>query len=151
MPAFHLLAVIELVCIFLFYDQILSPLHSRRHWLVLLLLLNMIYLLLWGNLYVFNPIAWSMNTVVFIFLGFAYYYQLYQKGDGIQIEKDPLFFINASFLIYASGSFFTYLFGKEILGGERTDFFHNAWIIQSIASLVKNLILVYGLWLYKYT
>lgn len=151
MPAFHLLAGVELVCIFLFYDKILYPPNTRRLWLAILVALNLFYLLLWGDLNSFNSITWSMNTVVFIVLGFAYYYQLYQQNETILIERHPLFFINAAFLIYASGSFFTYLFGWEILSGPMTDFFHNAWAIQSIATLVKNLILVYGLWLYKFT
>ncbi|MDJ1483948.1 hypothetical protein QNI16_25860 [Cytophagaceae bacterium YF14B1] len=147
MPVYHLLAFIELVFLPFFYYKLLSAKPIYLYGLGVLILFNFLHTLLTGDLYKFNQVAWSINALVFIILGFVYYYQLYEQSEPILVEKHPMFFINAGILVYASGSFFTYLLGWEILSKEASGIFHNAWIIQSFSNVAKNIIIAYGLWL----
>jgi len=147
MHAYHLLALVELICLFLLYLRLLQ--RKENYWYVVLSLLAgfmIVDTLVNQKLNQFNNMAWGMNVSILIFFGLWYYYRLYESAEQIYIEQFPMFFINAGFLIYASGSFFTYLFGWKILSKDAIGLFHNAWLIQSIANLIKNLVIAYGLW-----
>lgn len=149
MPMYHILAMVELIFIFLIYDNMMFKDKSKINWLWVLLIFNLTDTLFLEGIYSFNSISWSVNTVLYIFLGLYYYYYLYKHFDGFQIEKYPYFYINAGFLLYAAGSLFTYLFAWKILSKPANDFFHSGWIIHSIANTAKNMIVGYGLWLIR--
>jgi hypothetical protein len=145
MPVYHLIALWEVTLLYTMYMHLLKT--DRRYYLILLVLLGFMAAntIIWEKYWEFNNIAWALNVLTLIILGIIYFYQLYTLPVAIPIENSPWFFINAGLLIYASGSFFTYLFGWKILSGQPNNFFHNAWIIQSVSILVKNTVISYGI------
>lgn len=80
-----------------------------------------------------------------MFVAFLYLYKLYASIEDVAIESHSGFIINAGFLIYFAGSLFTYLLGWYILSQKPQGFFANGWIIQSLANIVKNVIVLYGI------
>jgi hypothetical protein len=95
----------------------------------------------------FNSYAWALNMGVIMVMGIIYLFRLYNnENDRSPLEQRPDFLINAGWLIYASGSLFTYLLGIEILSGKAAGFFHNAWIFTCISNIFKNILITYGLW-----
>jgi len=83
-------------------------------------------------------------------MGLLYLFRLYKNDeDYTPLENRPDFIVTVGWLIYASGSLFTYLMGTEILSGKPEGFFYNAWIFQSVSNLSKNIIVSYGLWLMR--
>lgn len=149
MPAFHVLACVEIMMLFSFFSMITYKKISVR-WLALLFIINAGNTLFFQSIFTFNSIAWTINMLALIILGLLYLYRLYKTDeDYAPLEKRPDFIITAGFLIYASGSLFTYLMGTSILSGEPEGFFHNAWIIQSVSNISKNVIVSYGLWLMR--
>lgn len=149
MPVYHALAAIELTFLFIFYDRRMYRNHSQIRWLWLLLALNVVDTLFLEGIYSFNSLSWSVNTCVLLVLGLLYYYYLYQRAEEIAIEKYPDFYITAGFLIYAAGSLFTYLLAWKFLSRPVPSFFQIGWIIHSVANIIKNIAVAYGLWLVK--
>ena len=149
MPAFHFLAAIEIIMLFCFYSLLTFGKVSYPG-IILLLILNAVNTLFIQDIFTFNSLAWTINMMVLIGMGLLYLFRLYKNEDDYTpLERRPDFIITSGWLIYASGSLFTYLLGTSILSGEPQGFFHNAWIIQCIANLSKNIILSYGLWLLR--
>lgn len=148
MPAFHVLACVEIVMISCFYSLILF----KKIFPILPLVLvafNCANTLFLQDVHIFNSLAWTFNVIIIILLGFTYLFKLYNSENYTPVERNPDFVINAGFLIYASGSLFTYLMGTEILSGQPEGFFYNAWIIQCVSNISKNFIVSIGLWLTK--
>jgi hypothetical protein len=150
MPAFHLLAIVEVCFLFTFYNQV--SFRSPRYATVLisLILLNLLNSIVIQGPFQFNSYAWSFNTLFLLLCGLLYLYNLYQGIENIKLERNPTFAINAGLMIYFSGSLFTYVLGWDILSGDPKGFFHNAWIIQCISNISKNIIVSYGIWLARF-
>jgi len=150
MHAYHFLSIVELISMYSFYVIVLNKKRNLFFFgLFSLLVFNILNTLLYHKFNEFNNLACGLNASIIIIFGLNYYHQIYNRTDNVQIEKDPMFFINAGFLIYASGSFFTYLFGWKILSQEAIGLFHNAWLIQSISNIIKNIVIAYGVWLMR--
>lgn len=146
MPAYHLLAVVEITMIFSFYSQLIF---KRVYiWTVIFLLLfslaDSVFL---EPCTTFNSISWTVDMMVLIIMGVTYLYKLYSEdSDVTPLEQRPDFMITTGWLLYAAGSLFSYLFGSATLSGKAEGFYNNAWIFQCVSNLFKNTIISYGLW-----
>jgi hypothetical protein len=147
MPVFHLLALFELLFLYSFYNRIVFSSNPKFLMIILLILLNVLNSVFVESIFQFNSFGWTLNTFILLCFGLRYLLKFYQEMDVIQVERNPLFIINCGFLIYFSGSLFTYVFGWKILSQEAQGFFHNAWIIQSFSNISKNVIVSFGLWI----
>lgn len=146
MPVFHLLAMTEVVIVYCYYSRLLF----RKIYVwgaVGLIVLNLGNSLFIQHPDTFNSIAWTVDMLVLIVLGIMHLSSLYNnESDQSPLEQRPQFIITAGFLIYASGSLFTYLMGPSIFSGKAAGFFHNAWVIQCLATIFRNMLISYGLW-----
>jgi len=147
MLLFHFLTVYEFVLVYIFYCRIIFNRGPSVYFIALIIVINVANSVFNENVQQFNSMAWTLNTLILLCFGLKYLYKLYQELETTQLEQNPLFIINAGFLIYFSGSLFTYIFGWKILSAEARGFFHNAWVIQSFSNIIKNVIISYGLWL----
>jgi magnesium-transporting ATPase (P-type) len=147
MPAYHLLAAVEVILLYAFY-AVITHSNGPRAWvigtLVVLFILNSFFI---EPIDQFNSFAWTFGIIFLLCLGLGYLYKLYDDLENIHLPSHPLFIINTGFLIYFAGSLFTYILGSKILSEEAKGFFHNGWVIQSFSNIVKNTIVGYGLWL----
>lgn len=163
-PFYHVLAIVEFVCLYSYFHNAIGW-KKKSLWVVLTIVVllnvvNAVYLQAFAYypseelgglqdvfhkaILSFNSYAWSINTLILLCMSARYLYTLYLKADNVSIELHGGFIINAGFLIYFSGSLFIYLLGFSILSQKPESFFANAWIIQAIASLAKNIIVSYG-------
>jgi len=143
---YHLLAPVEFTCIFLYYTKLLNW-SSQKQCIVItiVLLLNILNSMLLQSTRTFNSHPWSIHTFLLLLLSFRYLYLLYLSAQDIRLEIHPGFIINAGFLLYFSGSLFTYLLGFSILSQDPIGFFANGWIIQAVANILKNVLVSYGI------
>ncbi len=148
---YHFLSVIEISTLFIFYSKILDLKKILSSvCLILILTINFSNTIFFQGIQYFNSNAWAFNTIILLVLNVLYFYELISKVENIILSRTSLFIINAGLLIYFSGSFFTYILAIDILSQEAKGFFHNAWIIRSVADIVKCPILCYGLWMEKH-
>lgn len=147
MPIYHALACLQIVMVYAFYAKLRGDRlsYSIIGMLVMFNLFNSFWL---QDLAQFNSIAWSVNMLVLLAIGLLYLFRIYNNDqDHSPLESRPDFIITTAWLLYASGSLFTYLMSTDILSGQPEGFFNNAWMLESISNIVKNLIISYGIWL----
>lgn len=146
MPLYHVLAGVEFVFLFFFYRGLM-----KRLPLVILFLVtgfNIYDSLFVEDIHVFNSVGWSVNTFVLMIIGLVCLYHLYRHAEDYSTmqPQHSIFIIQCGLLIYFAGSLFTYLLGWYILSQDAIGFFHNGWLIQCVANIIRNLIVSYGIW-----
>jgi hypothetical protein len=152
MPLFHILALVEVTLLYSFFSVIIA---GRIQWVGLVLLIvfsvvDSLYLEPIINVSKFNYITWSINTLVLLCMGLMVYYKIFTSSEIIVLESSPIFIIVSGLMIYFAGSLFTYAFAPRIFGQwYSNNFINNAWIVQSLSALIKNLIVAFGLWKVK--
>lgn len=145
-PLYHLMAMSEVVLVYCFYSRLMF---KRIIWggAVFLLLLNLFNTFFIQHLTAFNSYSLAEDMIALIVVGLMHLFQLYNDNNDLSpLEERPDFFITSGFLIYASGSLFTYLMMTSILSHKAIGFFPNAWIFTCIANILKNFLISYGLW-----
>lgn len=145
MPAYHLLAALEIISVYCFYNLLVLKkiFYQGVFALFVIQLVNTVF---FQDIWAFNSIAWTINMMVIIMMGLIFFYKVYKEEDGerLPLESRPDFIITCGWLMYAAGSLFTYLMGTEILSGNPEGFFKNAWVFQSVSNILKNVIIAYG-------
>lgn len=150
MPAYHLLAAIEIISVYCFYNLlVLKKIFFQG--VAALFLIQVVNTAFFQEMWSFNSIAWTINMMLMIMMGLIFFFKIYKEDDGDRkpLENRPDFIITCGWLMYASGSLFTYLMGTEILSGKPEGFFKNAWIFQCFSNIIKNIIISYGFLLTK--
>ena len=147
MPAYHLLALVEMLAVYAFCCMLISGRIYKRG-IVLLIVFNLGNTLFIQDVSEFNSVAWTVDMLLIIMIGFTYIFKLYQDDeDYTPLDKRPDFMITIAWLLYASGSFFPYLMSSEILTGYADGFFKHGWVFQTASTIMRNIILSYGFWL----
>ncbi|WP_259067800.1 hypothetical protein HDF24_18935 [Mucilaginibacter sp. X4EP1] len=147
MPLFHLLALIEITAIFIFYCQLLF---KRIKWwgVFILIVFHVLNAFFIQNIWTFNSLSWTVDMIIIIGIGLQYFYHIYNdESDYIPLQHRPDFVITIGWLIYAAGSLFTYLMGTTILTGYAEGFLKNGWVFQTVSNISKDIIISYGFWL----
>jgi hypothetical protein len=147
MPAYHLLALLEVAAVYIFYCQLLY--RKVFKWgIFLLVMLHVGNALFFQKIWTFNSLTWTLDMLFIITLGLIYFYHIYKdEDDYTPLRGRPDFIITIGWLLYAAGSLFTYLMGSEILSGYAEGFFKNGWFFQTISNILKDMIISYGFWL----
>ncbi len=150
MPAYHLLAFLEVAAVYIFY-RMLANQKPNIWFIAAVFLVYCANTLIQNVVHTFNSNTWTLTSLIILYTGLAYFYRLYEFDvDDTPLEKRSDFIITAAWLIYASGSLFTYIMGTDILSGQPTGFFKNAWIFQCVSNIIKNVLISYGFYLNKY-
>jgi hypothetical protein len=151
LPFYHVLAVAEVI--------LLTAFLSRRYaipgqWLWMALAV-VVVVNVCNSFFVqpgsFNSNAWMINTVFLTATALLALFRLFTETTDVEFERSPPFIILTALLLYFSGSLFLYGVSVEVLSQEAKDFFGNAWIIRSVADILKSILLTYGIWLAKRT
>lgn len=149
LPAYHFLAFLEIGFVYSYYQRLAK---KKIHPMVIMLL----FLVYAANCFLqnindtFNSNTWTLTVLLIMVIGLKHFYRIYQNDeDFTPLLARPEFIITAGWLIYASGSLFTYLMGTDILSGTPDGFFKNAWIFQCISNIIKNGLICAGFWLTK--
>ncbi len=143
-PFYHLLAIIEFALLFMYFTQ-LKKISINIKWslLVFVIILNLTNTFFLQTINEFNSFSWTINTLLLIVIGIYCLYHAFKVEEVRFFE----FVILSGFLIYLSGSLFTYILGSRILARELGDFFSNGWIVYSFSSISKDIIISIGLWM----
>jgi len=147
MPAYHLLALLEVAAVYIFYCQLLYG-KVFKWGVFLLVILHVGNALFFQKIWTFNSLTWTLDMLFIITLGLIYFYRIYKdEDDYTPLRGRPDFIITVGWLVYAAGSLFTYLMGSEILSGYAEGFFKNGWFFQTVSNILKDIIISYGFWL----
>jgi uncharacterized membrane protein len=98
MPAYHLLAAVEVILLYEFYARITYSKGPRRWVTVLLVILFLFNSVFIEPLEQFNSFAWTFGILFLLCLGLSYLYKLYDDLENIHLPTHPLFVINTGLI-----------------------------------------------------
>jgi hypothetical protein len=143
MPIYHFIGLLELTFAYFIYIK-----HDiSKYWKYTIALLCIFYILNSATIISLTKMpsfALALVQLTILGLGINCLHSLYTKSEIKNLSKQPFFYINAGFMIYAAGSFFVNLMSSEIIKDGRDDFFHNAWIIEALVGIVRLLLIAFA-------
>jgi hypothetical protein len=136
LPLLHVLTVLELYILVLFYQQLLFssriPVMFRMLPLIFLAacVFNAVYV---QDIYTYNSYARSLEALIIMLLAINYFAKIAASQQGSKVYPLPDFWFNTAVFLYFSGAFMLFIFSNFIVRVSR----HNFNIIWNIhASLV---------------
>ncbi len=154
---YHVISLVELIMV----SYYILKLVLQKSFLFYFLIINVAYLFLWtGNIIFFEPLdVYNGNSAVLadlivLFLCMYYLLSLSAKEEILYFQKLPAFWIVSGFLIYAALSLLVFIsygyISNEYLNKIATaDQANQMWFINSIAMVIKYVLIVFGLLCYK--
>ncbi|OFZ08497.1 MAG: hypothetical protein A3D92_17555 [Bacteroidetes bacterium RIFCSPHIGHO2_02_FULL_44_7] len=138
---FHLFSFGELTFIALIYRN----LSTGERWKQIILygfvvfqsfaLLNLLF---FDNVTHFNAVQRYFEMIFFFVLFGGYVLEKRRITDQLHLRHDPALLLTAGFMVYFLGTFYLFLFGKELLSGAQ----NNYWIIHGVFNIFLNLVFV---------
>ncbi len=151
LPLLHIFTIAEFVLIAMFYVELIYEKRVRVlayviAFIAFLMLMNSIFI---QGIYAFNSYAKTVSQVILLSLSIIFLF----KSDSFNNSGDVrnyryLSFINAAFLIYFSGSLFIFMSSQFLL--ESSSQLNKLWLINSILSLIFQIIILYAVWKIAY-
>ncbi len=142
--SWNLYVVISIICIILFYKP-LFPARFKNMFLITMILLLLIYLYYFFTRDLSTHDRSTPSNIVFTVLPILFFFKMIREMPTIHIQRFPMFWINAGFLIYFSGAVILYMISDylvRVLNNDRTSY----WIFHNFLGVVKYILFAIGLW-----
>jgi hypothetical protein len=146
LPLLHVLTVLELYILVLFYRQLLF---SRRVPLMFQLL-PLIFLcacivnaVFFQSIYTYNSYARSLEALIIMLLAINYFAKIAASPQGSKIYALPGFWFNTAVFLYFSGAFMLFIFSNFIVGVSRHNF-NIIWNIHAALVLLMYVLFTIG-------
>ncbi|HWD86983.1 MAG TPA: hypothetical protein VG367_02580 [Mucilaginibacter sp.] len=136
MPAVHAFVIVNIVFFgVIYYEAFFIP-KLKTLTIILISLALAIAVYFTRNLFLYPSEANTASSIVFIVLSLIYFYQLLNRQEFVHIEKQGLFWFNASVLFYFSINIFLFMLFNMIPKDDRSFYF----IINNITNIIANLL-----------
>ncbi|MDH7446206.1 hypothetical protein [Aquimarina sp. 2201CG14-23] len=148
LPVYHFYAIIEFLLIINIYRAVLSKTFSKQFFIVLgisFTVFSVVNTLFFQNLNTFNSNATTLLGVVVIFLALSYFYTLLKEVKYSALETNPMFWINAGFLIYFSSNLILFFINNNMFKGS-TEASYLVWGLHAIVNIVLMLFYTFAIW-----
>jgi hypothetical protein len=138
MPVYHFYSIIEFILIVNIYKDELKKLFPKRffHMLVtaftLFAIINMCY---FQNLITFNSNATTLLGLLVIFLSLSYFYALLKEVKYSSLEQNPMFWLNAGFLIYFSSNLILFFINNSMFA-KADESSRLVWGLHAVVNIV---------------
>ena len=153
LPLLHVYTPLEFIFLTIFYSRIGARSIGNRTalWMISMFVIFSIGNSIWiQNIYTFNTYSRSLEALVFIIVSLLTFRQFLRELNQESLQQDPVFWVNAGFLIYFSGSLFLFILSNYILPMTRSANLH-IWAFHSFLSIVLYCLISIGLWKAKKT
>ena len=135
----NLFTLTETLFLFYFFSRVISSANSQR----ILLIAGIFYAIAWTFLFVSTrfkdslELSYGLECICIIALSIYYFFEQIKKPDSLYIYSQSRFWVVSAYLIYTAGTFFLFLFQKDLSIEEQQKYF----ILNSIFLILKTLIL----------
>jgi len=143
-PVIHVYLILSLIFFgLIYYKAFFDPLIKK---IVVILtsvgLAVMIYNLIFiEKILMFPSITDTVLSVIVIFYSLMFFFQLLNRQEFIHIEKQPLFWINASILFYYSVTIFLFMLYRKLSPEQEIIYF----AINGITNVITNILFTIGI------
>ncbi len=150
LPLYHFYAVIEFVLIINIYRIVLSKIFSKQVFIILgvaFTIFAIMNTLFFQNLNTFNSNVTTLMGLLVIFLALSYFYALLKEVKYSALETNPMFWINAGFLIYFSSNLILFFINNNMFKGS-TEASYLVWGLHAIVNIVLTIFYTIALWVH---
>ena len=149
MPLIHLVGMVEIVCISLFYFKFINEINLKRI-VIIVALMVLLFAIIEGivieGIFNYPSIALAPGGIMIILWSLLGFYELLKLNNNIPIYKEPMFWINSGILIYFAGTFFLFLLNDYFMKNDP----HSASIFNNINLFLNVLVnIIYSIGVYK--
>ena len=147
LPLLHIYTLIELVLIANIYREHIQQIFSKKQifgilgFFALFAMINAAWI---DGLFNFNPHARALECILILLLTLTYFFRLLKDLRVGRLEKEPLFWISAGFLIYFSGAMLIFVVSEYISNSQEVML--TAWGIHGLLNIGANILYAVALW-----
>ncbi|WP_430410091.1 hypothetical protein [Kordia sp.] len=148
LPVYHIYTIIEFLCIIYIYKDALHTLFPQRVFTIIAVvftafcIINTFY---FQSIFTFNSNATTMLGVLVIFLSISYFYTLLKEIKYTSLERNPMFWGNAGFLIYFSSNLLLFFISNSI-STEAAEVNFLVWGLHAIVNIVLVIFFIIAIW-----
>jgi hypothetical protein len=146
LPLLHVLTVLELYILVLFYQQLLfsSRIPFMFRLLPLVFLAACVFnAVFFQDIYTYNSYARSLEALIIMLLAINYFAKIAASSQSSKIYALPGFWFNTAVFLYFSGAFMLFIFSNFIVGVSRHNF-NIIWNIHAALVLLMYLLFTIG-------
>jgi hypothetical protein len=148
MLVYHFYTIIEFVLIVNIYKDELNKLFSKRFFYILVAaftLFSIVNMYSFQNLWTFNSNATTLLGVLVIFLSLSYFYALLKEVKYSSLEQNPMFWLNAGFLIYFSSNLILFFINNSMFK-TANEVSHLVWGLHAVVNIVLTFFYTISIW-----
>lgn len=150
LPVYNVYSMLEFLLILNLYKDGLKRLFSTHFFMVLgivftvFALLNMCFL---QGIKTFNSNVTTTLGFIVIFLSMSYFYALLKEEIYSPLDKKPMFWINAGFLIYFSSNLILFFINNSMFT-KPDAVSHLVWGLHAIVNIILMLFFTIAIWIH---
>ncbi|WP_108804739.1 hypothetical protein [Aquimarina sp. Aq107] len=148
LPVYHFYIIIEFILIIYIYRDELSRLFPKLFFAILSIGFTIFSIgntLFLQDINTFNSNATTLLGIIVIFLSLSYFYALLKEVKYSALETNPMFWINAGFLIYFSSNLILFFINNNMFQGS-TEASYLVWGLHAIVNIVLTIFYTIALW-----
>ncbi|WP_405209079.1 hypothetical protein [Aquimarina sp. LLG6339-5] len=148
LPVYHFYIIIEFILIIYIYRDELSRLFPKLFFTILSIGFTIFSIgntLFLQDINTFNSNATTLLGIIVIFLSLSYFYALLKEVKYSALEINPMFWINAGFLIYFSSNLILFFINNNMFQGS-TEASYLVWGLHAIVNIVLTIFYTIALW-----
>jgi len=148
LPVYHFYSIVEFVLIINIYKDVLSKLFPKNFFYALIIIfssfaiVNMCY---FQSLWTFNSNATTLLGILVIFLSLSYFYALLKEVKYTSLERNPMFWLNAGFLIYFSSNLLLFFINNSMFT-KADEVSYLVWGLHAIVNIVLVIFFIIAIW-----
>lgn len=152
LPVYHFYSIIEFILIVNIYKDELKKLFPKRFFYALIIvfssfaIVNMCY---FQNLWTFNSNATTLLGFLVIFLSLSYFYALLEEVKYSALEQNPMFWLNAGFLIYFSSNLILFFINNTMFedpNAKANEVSYLLWGLHAIVNIILTIFYTISVW-----
>jgi hypothetical protein len=150
LPIYHFYSIVECLLIINLYKDALKDVFSKHFFTILGLtftifaIVNMIF---FQALTTFNSNVTTVLGFLVIFLCLCYFYALLKEETYSPLEKKPMFWINAGFLIYFSSNLILFFINNSMFT-KADAVSYLVWGLHAVVNIILILFFTIAIWIH---
>ncbi|KAB8156059.1 hypothetical protein EZY14_002250 [Kordia sp. TARA_039_SRF] len=148
LPVFHFYSIVECLLILNLYKEALKKLFPKYFFMsigVIFTVFAIVNMLYFQALTTFNSNVTTTLGFLVIFLCLCYFYALLQEEIYSPLEKKPMFWINAGFLIYFSSNLILFFINNSMFT-KPDSVSYLVWGLHAVVNIILMLFFTIAVW-----
>lgn len=149
LPVYHFYTIIECLCILYIYKDALHKIYPKYLFTVLAVLFTVfciVNMLFFQDIFTFNSNATTTLGLLVIFLSLSYFYALLKEVKYTLLERNPMFWLNAGFLIYFSSNLLLFFINNSMFT-KPDEVSYLVWGLHAIVNIILVIFFTISIWI----